>query len=390
MLDFYTLSVLAFAAIIAAVFYLDRKNVRRESVLLLRRTQRGKKFIIRIGRAAPGLWKFVGTAGVIVCFAASVWIFYALIVQTQMLASGEIEMGPGLVLPSPSQEVTIGPGVFLVPFWFWIISLAVLVVVHEGMHGIIAASERIRIKSLGWGALAVIPLAFVEPDEKQLEKQGAWKQLRVFAAGSFSNFMTALVMIALSFLAINAVFTPAGVLYQGVINGTPAYQVNLTGVITEINGIPVNNIGDLDRILSRVGPGRSITIDTYNPSSNKSRQFILTTAEHPDNSSKGYIGIGGVLQVPFMKLKPEYVPWEGAISFLVMSPTGAAGLLGWIFLINLFVGLFNLLPIGPLDGGRMWRILLDKLIPKHSGMVMRYASYVTFSIILLDFALVLL
>ena len=37
-MDFYTLSVLVFAAIIALIFYRDRKNVKRESILLLRRT----------------------------------------------------------------------------------------------------------------------------------------------------------------------------------------------------------------------------------------------------------------------------------------------------------------------------------------------------------------
>ena len=84
------------------------------------------------------------------------------------------------------------------------------------------------------------------------------------------------------------------------------------------------------------------------------------------------------------------MPWEGAITFLIMSPTGAMGLFGWIFLINFFVGLFNLLPIGPLDGGRMWSIFLDRVIPKHSQAVMRYASYVTISIIILDFVLVFL
>ena len=36
----------------------------------------------------------------------------------------------------------------------------------------------------------------------------------------------------------------------------------------------------------------------------------------------------------------------------------------WLFLLNLFVGLFNLLPLGIVDGGRMLQILLHKTIKK--------------------------
>jgi len=56
----------------------------------------------------------------------------------------------------------------------------VVVVVHEGcMHN--SAAQRIKIKTSD-GFFRVLPLAFVEPDEKQLGKRPLWQQLRVFAA----------------------------------------------------------------------------------------------------------------------------------------------------------------------------------------------------------------
>ena len=40
------------------------------------------------------------------------------------------------------------------------------------------------------------------------------------------------------------------------------------------------------------------------------------------------------------------------------------GLLVWIYLLNLGIGLFNLLPLGPLDGGRMYLIALQRFMKK--------------------------
>jgi membrane-associated protease RseP (regulator of RpoE activity) len=384
-MDFYTISVLAFAAVLVLLLWLDRKNVKRESILLLRRTTRGKRLIERIGQGAPRFWKAVGTTGVVAGFAASVFMFYLLLVQTWLLATGAVQFGPGLLLPSPTPELQVGPGYFGVPFWFWIISIAVLALVHEGMHGIIAASENVRIRSLGWGVLAVLPLAFVEPDEEQLKKEKPWKQMRVFAAGSFSNFLTAFAVLVIAGWAVGAAFVPGGgVGFSSYVAGLPAQQSNLTGYIMSIDGAAVRDASDLEGILGSIAPGTNITITTL--AGGQERAFHLTTAASPDNASRSFIGISGVYN--HAELRDSLEPWSGAVYFFTGTPDNFMGLLSWLFLINLFVGLFNLLPIGPLDGGRLWGILLSRVSPRHGGTVLRYAGYVTFSIILLDFVLV--
>ena len=388
-MNYYMLSVLVFVIALLIILYKDRKNIKRESVLLLRKTKKGKKLLIKTGTSFPRFWKTVGFISVVTCFFASVWMLYSLILQTQMLLAGKAELGPGILIPSVTQETVIGPGYFAVPFWYWIISIFVLVVVHEGFHGIMAAREKLRIKSLGWGLFFVIPLAFVELDEKRLRKEKPWKQLRIFSAGSFANFITAFVVFVIAVYSINNLFTPIGIGYKSLIKGYPAEQVNLTGIITGIDNYTIKNINDLNHALKQIGPDKKITI--YTKTFNKTwrtKTFTLVTVQSPHtNESKGFIGISDVYN--FLELKPENKAYSGVIYFLFGRPGISLGLFDWLFLINLFVGLFNLLPLGPLDGGRMWEIVFKKITPKHFKKIMNTLSALVLLIIVLDFALVL-
>ncbi|RKX97473.1 MAG: hypothetical protein DRP54_09070 [Spirochaetes bacterium] len=378
-MDWYTVSVAVFILLLICILYKDRKNISRQSVLILRRTERGKGFLLQLGRRFPQFWKSLGTLGVCTGFFMSGYIVYYLFnLLIKNLTAKEAVQGLALVLPSPSQETVVLPGVMGIPFWYWIISISLLVIVHEGMHGLMAASERVRIKSLGWGLLAVIPLAFVEPDEKQLERKKPLSQLRVFAAGSFANFLLAGFTLLITILLSSYLFLPGGVAYKGLIEGYPAAEVNLTGVITKIDNYNITTVEDLRDALSVIGPNKTITIYTFvnaNGSENY-LNFTLTTAADPDNKSRGFIGIAGVIQ--FSKLKPEYKSYSEFINFL-------GGLLFYIFLINFGVGAANLMPIMPLDGGRMWKIVLKKYIPKKSDTIMKALSTATLLLVLLNF-----
>ena len=53
---------------------------------------------------------------------------------------------------------------------FGIIALITVMVVHEFGHGIISRVEGVKIKSIGVLFLAVLPGAFVEPDEEDIQK----------------------------------------------------------------------------------------------------------------------------------------------------------------------------------------------------------------------------
>ncbi len=382
--------MLVFLALIAIFFYYDRKNVERQSVLLLRKTKKGKAFLTNLGQRFPRLWWVYGTLAVVIGFYVSAYIFYWLLFMTMTSLTSEAAPGLALVLPSPTTETVAVPGVIGVPFWFWIITIFLLILVHEGSHGIMAARERVRIKTLGWGLLIAIPLAFVEPDEKQLQKEKPMKQLRVFAAGSFGNFVLAVISANILVFSITAFFIPSGVAYQGLMAGFPAEKANLTGTIVGMENYTIGSLGDLSSALDDIGPGRLIRIRTVVDigSGSEERLFRLTTVEEPNatDSGKGFIGILGVSQD--FGLRDGVASPELVYFFTGRSPD-FFGLLFFLFLINLGVGAFNLLPLGPLDGGRMWRIVLDRLIPRHSKRVMNGLSWALLFVLLLNFAIAL-
>ncbi len=447
MVDWYLVSVLVFAGILAAVFYKDRKNVKRESVLLLRKTKRGRNFLIKLGTKFPRFWKVVGTIGVLICFGVSGYTFVWLLGNSaNIFVSGQAEASFMFVLPSASSKTSTGPGYMAVPFWYWIISIALLVLVHEGFHGIMAAMEGIRIKSLGWGLLAIIPLAFVEPDEEQLKKRESWTQLRVFSAGSFANFILAGICLLIGSIAFSGLFVPTGVAYQGLIAGYPAAEANLSGTIVRIDDYTIRTISDLHDVMEKIGSNKTITIYTVSEKGNKS--FAIETAPEPmpeyrpdawtgivlgleeifpgtvdyvyrfnatdwatteyelsfweyvmnnypalrDKASQkiselnkklkdyhrgGFIGITGVINNT--EIKDEFKEYSGIVNF-------SNGLLFFLILINFGVGVANLLPIKPLDGGRMWEIVFQKLFPKKLSVSMTKAlSSFTLLLLIINF-----
>jgi len=54
----------------------------------------------------------------------------------------------------------------------------------------------------------------------------------------------------------------------------------------------------------------------------------------------------------------------------------------WLFLLNLGVGLFNLVPLGPIDGGRMFQVALERIMHTHKAKrVWHTVSFIVLAII---------
>ncbi len=375
-MDLYVLSILVFMVFFALVLYRDRKNIEIKGILIMRKTKKGRKFIDNIAKASPKFWKIFGSIGVVVCFFAMVFGLHFLVSSIRAPTGGP---GISLVIPFPTQDTTIGYGYVGVPFWFFIIGVFSLVLPHEGMHGILSRAENIRIKNLGLMLLAIIPGAFVEPDEKQLKKANWKTKLRIYAGGSFSNFIVAGLVSLFMFFVLSPAFLTESVGYVGYTNSTyfgeepyPAQESNMTGVIVSIDGQRIRNAAELNEFMENRKPGDNVLIETISDSYN------ITLAENPTDSEKGFIGISGVGDRRVISKRYKNTSFEGVLQFIIE-------MFEWIFIINLGVGLVNIFPIKPLDGGLMVDSLFERFAPKKRRFAVRALAAIFLSLIITNF-----
>jgi len=239
------------------------------------------------------------------------------------------------------------PGLPELSFIHWIIAIFILATVHEFSHGLFARMHGIKVKSSGFAffgiLLPIIPAAFVEPDQKQMEKKSKKKQLAVLSAGTFANFVTALVffiilMFVVAPLAGMALAGQNGVIVGGIDEGGPS---EISGISTgeqilSFNGENIDGLETFFLALNKTVPFEKVDLKTDRG------EYSITLGEHPEGDERGYIGL---------QLTPILGFWAKAMVWINI-------LIYWLFLTNLMVGLINLLPMGIVDGGRMFYLAL--------------------------------
>lgn len=415
-------SLIILLAIITIVWVFDRKNFKREGIMFLRRTKQGLLFIDRFAKRHQKALEIFGTLGIVLSFGAlgagyifragkkkhpdakALAVFAVLLAATLQIfksiyavslslfgASGFVmaQFIEGIVnlftAPANAPQLqfvlpiqTTSAPVFYVPIDFWLISIFVLLIVHEFSHAFVSRAEGVRVNSLGYGFLAVIPLGFAEPDERELKKTDSIKRSRIFAAGSFSNIIAALlsaILLAGTTVATSAMYTTDGVIYGSVVPGTPA-DISLphNGTITQVNSKVVHNTEELSQIMDIVYPGNDISIVV-----NSERQIIKTTSD-PKNSSRAFIGVSGIENV--IVAKEQYAGFAGSGLSSVLFYF--ASLFRWLLLLNLGIGLFNLLPLKPLDGGLIFEEITKKFWPKSWKLIYGAVAMTTLGLILLN------
>ena len=361
MIDLSVISFAVFIVVIAALIIIDRKKVKLQGIVLIRRTKRGRDFIDKTANRHSFFFKKWAIAGVAVAIFLLVFGTFFLLTQTYGILSGQTkEGGVRLLLPGPVSQPVNVPGIFVVPWWIWVIGVAIVMIPHEFMHGIICRLEKIRIQSVGWLLLVVIPGAFVEPDEKQLKKAKRSTKLKIYAAGSFANVMVGLFILLISFLVFTASATPAGI-YVKTIEGSPANISELKGAIIELDGKKITNINELSDMLAGKKPGDTIEVKTaqnnyvvpalrsFMPditifsAPNETKTYRITLAE---NEGKAFLGVTYLTQTYYSQNA------EMLASILI--------LLIWMYIFSIGIGIVNLLPIKPLDGGLIFEEIAGK------------------------------
>jgi len=365
-MDFQYILLICFVVLMIVFSILQRKNIQMQGLFpllyfVMWRTQNGLGFMDWLARTFPRFWKFVFGFGVVAGFGGMALISYELIKNTALVFTSP-GAAPGIqpVLPFEAK------GVFFVPFVYWLLSIFFIAVVHEFCHGIAARVHKMPVKSAGLAFLGVlvplVPAAFVEPDEEYLQKQSTFKQLSVFAAGPFANLVMAGAVILIVLFVANplaeAMLLPNGVRVTDVEAGSPAAVagVHKEERITAINGIATPYLENLSAILKEKKPGDTITLTTNETT------HSITLTPNPKNASRAYLGVFSRQHADIKDdFKRKYGEWSVPIILWMF------GLLYWLFLMSLGIGLFNLLPIGPIDGGRMLQLAMRKLFKQVPG-----------------------
>lgn len=278
------------------------------------------------------------------------------------------------------------------PIVYGWIALIVGIVVHEAAHGVLARRLNFQVKSTGLLFFLIVPIgAFVEVDDKEIRSAKARDSGRVLAAGPGANMVAALAsLLILITLLSSAAPVVDGIGVTAVVEGYPAHKAGIQpgDVITSVNGVNVSNMADAYSIFSKLKPGDSVKLEFVRLSEGVvvgSYSAEVFAAVNPYNSSRGYLGLGGVgLREaldnyrgawrfnPFMYLvwptfstaNQELIPFSDLMSRFYTSPLGpllpiSANLFFWIWFVNFNLSIFNALPIYPLDGGQTFRALLQ-------------------------------
>ncbi|MEM2339137.1 MAG: site-2 protease family protein [Nitrososphaerales archaeon] len=250
------------------------------------------------------------------------------------------------------------------------LSLPFILIIHEGAHGIIARLEKIKVKSGGILLLVTLIGAFVEPDQEEFKKARNSSKLKVFAAGSSANIIFSFIILI--FLTLTPTFAPAlpnevrtifynepsGLLVRIILPNSPAENSGLevNDVIIEVNDRKIKTLEDYINL--NLEPNQLIKLRVLRGGSS----ILLNVETIPSqiNKSRGIIGFGGITFYP-PRLFPNGIYWPMPIALFLF----------WVWFLSFNIGLFNMLPIYPLDGDGFINAILSSKFSDRNRKVLR-------------------
>jgi membrane-associated protease RseP (regulator of RpoE activity) len=414
-------------ALFASIFlYKKKKNLKKEGSLLLYKTSWGIKLIDSIGTNYKKTLKFLSyisitigyflMAGIVFLIGQLVYLYFT----TEIAKTIKV---PPIAPLIPYFPKLFGLQSFFPPFYFIYFILAIIIVatVHEFSHGIFARSFGIKIKSTGFAFLKYFPAffgAFVEQDDKQMEKAKKFEQMSVLSAGVFANILVTILFYFILFMFFSLTFIPTGVQFNdyqysiveiasiSMINNlqvnnlsyseftelvgeekfnkitskkenyvaikgfskdneyvalyldAPAINAEIGNIITEINEVKISSLEDLQTELEHYSFGDEIKIKTIENGIYK--EYLIPLKENSYKNERPLLGIAfyenskGIVSKILPSYKKSFVYYEPKNDFYLFIKD----LLWWIVIINLLVALFNMLPLGILDGGRFFYLTI--------------------------------
>ena len=257
----------------------------------------------------------------------------------------------------------------------FLLAIPIVLIVHEGAHGIVATLEKIKIKTGGFAVFIALFAGFVEPDEEEFDNAKKVSKLRVIGAGATANVLFAFVlgailitnpMFAMAFTSVPGgeplleLFyeSPEGVTVMSVIEGGGAEQagIHANDIITNVDSIRIISFIDLQK--SDLKPGQ--TVDVTILRDGQEITFPVSIMASPDDPERGLIGI--------MRDSDTYKPIYNYIEWDLSDTTTnyISWYLLWLWMISFFIGIINMLPLPILDGGKFIHTIIDKKISEKS------------------------
>jgi membrane-associated protease RseP (regulator of RpoE activity) len=347
-------------------------------------------FIILRSRRVTGL--FTKTAGrrilgplgwfmvALLPIASAIGIFLIVNAVSTILISPEVrEAGRQM----GAQAYLLIPGINpYLPIAYGWIGIVVAIIVHEFSHGILASRLGFKVKSSGILLLLGIPVgAFVEVDEQQLKEASLRNSARVLAAGPGAN-ITVAVACLLALLVLVSGLSPSldGLYVSKVEEGMPAQQAGISegDVIVSVNGVQALTVDVLKQALDKPPPDGMLVLEIRRGEGWKDSLTIrLAPVETPEGPKIGVrvveLKTTSILEnykrlaysSPILHFVPPtlggaqgFIPFSDTLHVFYQHPIGPsyyylANLLFWLWFVNVNVGIFNSLPIYPLDGGQV-------------------------------------
>ncbi len=291
---------------------------------------------------------------------------------------------------------------------YFIAILVLVIVCHELGHFVAARLSKARVSefSIGfpprivsrkWGdtkyTLGTIPLgAFVDIEEEEMNKKSWWVRLLIMAAGPAANIVLAFALLTTGFMIPQEATKQGGIMIAEVAPGSPAQEAGIMpgDRIVAIGGGKILSLDDLRKATqSNLDQRIEIVLD-------REEEIIVTSTiprSHPPQG-EGALGI----TIFDISLPEEGLPFPQALSesgrFILdfprvlvdsldeiaqnpgdalMGPIGAGQVTGEVMeeyggaspllrlaaLISIGIGIFNLLPLPPLDGGGIILALIE-------------------------------
>ncbi|MEM2642510.1 MAG: site-2 protease family protein [Thermoproteota archaeon] len=354
---------------------------------ILIKTRMGLSIMDKLGKT--DLSKKIGFAFTIIMpFLGAVMIYLLINALNNILSSPEVsrairELGPtaNILLP--------GLNPYLPIFYGWV-ALLIAMIVHEASHGVQARAHEINVKSTGIVLFLVIPIgAFAEIDEKQLEEAELRKASRVLSAGPVSNIIVAFIALMI-FIILMLSLKPVtnGILISGLVVNGSAYQagIKLGDIIVGVNGEQTPDWNSFAKaVLKAYEQRENITLQvsrnglanyTFTLEWNFTASGIIRLVPLKDvleeySSALTHSPVEGIMTYLMIPTVPfpwvyERIPFSDqlqkyyASAFLGKNHHYFANFFFWIWFVNFNVGIFNALPLYPLDGGITFKLFCRK------------------------------